>query len=173
MPIVVIGSEKNFEALRPRLYAGRVSAKAARELAAAIRAANPHADLDRLEPGTVLTIPDAPNLKVRGELSLGETLENAIEGLSEVGKNALEHVAATAKTREAEAAEERKQLTKALESKELEAAASKDEALAADLDAVREGVAEEEERAGKRAAALEQAKAEWTKELDALKGLFD
>jgi hypothetical protein len=107
---------------------------------------------------------------VRGELSLGETVRSAIEGLSNAGKAALEELAATAGAREAEASEERKQLAKTLRSKELDAT-RKDKALAADLDAARNAVAEEDRRAGERAAALEQAKAEWTEELEALKGL--
>jgi hypothetical protein len=171
MPILVVGTEKNFAALRPRLFAGRVSPKAAGEVAAAIRAANPHADLDKLAPGTVLTIPEAANVSVRGELSLGETVRGAIEGLSNAGKSALEELAATAGAREAEASEERKQLAKTLRSKELDAT-RKDKALAADLDAARNAVAEEDKRGDERAAKLEQAKAEWTEELDAMKGLL-
>jgi hypothetical protein len=172
MPILVVGSEKNFAALRPRLFAGRVSPKAAGEVAAAIREANPHADLDKLAPGTVLTIPETAKVSVRGELSLGETVRTAIEGLSNAGKGALEQLTATAGARETEASEERKQLAKTLRSKELDAATRDDKALAADVDAAREAVAEQDKRAGERAAALEQAKAEWTQELDALKGLF-
>jgi hypothetical protein len=173
MPIVVVGTEKNFAALRPRLVAGRISTKAAGELAAAIRAANPHANLDKLTPGTVLTIPDAPNVKVRGELSLGDTLEGALEGLSNAGKTALAELTATAGEREGEAAKERKELAKTLASKELEAAGRKDQELAADLEATRKAVDEEDARAGERAAALEKAQGEWAGELDALKGLFD
>ena len=173
MPILVVGTEKNFAALRPRLFAGRVSPKAAGEVSAAIREANPHADLDKLEPGTVLTIPETDKVSVRGELSLGETVRAAVEGLSNAGKSALEELTATAAARESEASEERKQLAKTLRSKELDGVTRQDKALAADLDAAREAVAEEEQRSGERAAALERAKAEWTKELDALKGLFD
>ena len=173
MPILVVGSEKNFAALRPRLFAGRVSPKAAGEVAAAIREANPHADLDKLAPGTVLTIPESDRVSVRGELSLGETVRAAVEGLSNAGRSALEELTATAAARESEASEERKQLAKTLRSKELEGPARQDKALAADLDATREAVAEEEKRSGERAAALDQAKAEWTQELDALKGLFN
>jgi len=173
MPILVVGSEKNFAALRPRLFTGRVSPKAAGEVAAAIREANPHADLDKLEPGTVLTIPETAKVSVRGELSLGETVRAAVEGLSNAGKEALEELAATAAAREAEASEERKQLAKTLRSKELDGPIRQDKALAADIEAARTAVTEEEQRSGERAAALDQARAEWTTELDALKGLLD
>jgi hypothetical protein len=173
MPILVVGSEKNFAALRPRLFTGRVSPKAAGEVAAAIREANPHADLDKLEPGTVLTIPETAKVSVRGELSLGETVRAAVEGLSNAGKEALEELAATAAAREAEASEERKQLAKTLRSKELDGPIRQDKALAADIEAARTAVTEEELRSGERAAALDQARAEWTTELDALKGLLD
>ena len=36
MPVIIVGSEKNFAALRPRLFSGSVSTKAAGEVSAAI-----------------------------------------------------------------------------------------------------------------------------------------
>jgi hypothetical protein len=112
-------------------------------------------------------------VRVRGELSLGETVREAIEGLSNAGKGALEELTATAASREQGGAEERKQLAKTLRSKEVEDIMRQDKALAADVEAARAAVADEDERSGERKAALEQAKSEWTEELDALKALFD
>jgi len=173
MPIVVVGNERNFAALRPRLFAGRISTKAAGEVARAVREANPHADLDRLEPGTVLTVPDVRTVAVRGELSLDETTKDAVEGLSNAGKEALQALAAAGKARAAEARAERKQLAKSLEAKRLEDAVRKDKRLAGGLAAARKAVAEEEAHDKARETTLKQAQAEWTAGLDALKALLD
>jgi hypothetical protein len=67
---------------------------------------------------------------------------------------------------------ERKRLTAALDSGELEAAMRKEAGLKADVDATRAAVEEEEARAKDRAAAVKQAHSEWTKEMTVLRDLF-
>lgn len=173
MAVLVVGKEKNFAALRPRLFEGRVSTKVAGEVAEAIRVANPHADLDKLAPGTVLTIPDEPKVRLRRELSLDEISDSAIEGIANAGRAALEELAATAISRERDAAAERKRLAGALRAKELAAAMREEPALKADLQAVRAALEEEGGRANERAATLKEAQAEWTAELHTLKALGD
>ncbi|HEY7537037.1 MAG TPA: hypothetical protein VH721_03540 [Gaiellaceae bacterium] len=171
MPVIVVGSEKNFAALQPRLLAGRVSTSAAREVRAAVEAANPHADLSALEPGTILTVPDLPKVSVRSEVSLDDSSRRVIAGLAEIGGTTLDELAAATKEGERAASTERKQLAKALSAKELDVAARKDKALAAGLKAARAAVDEENAAAKERAAALEQARAEWSAELKALQKL--
>jgi len=172
MPVIVVGTEKNFAALRPRLISGNVSAAAAREIAAAVRAANPHADLDRLEPGTILSVPDdLPHVSMRGEVSLDDTTRVAIEGLRNAGAAALEDIVAAARTREREAATERKLLAASLEDKDVVAAARKDKALGADVKAAGQAIADEGKEAKRRAAAIKKAQADWSAELAALKAI--
>lgn len=168
MPVLIVDTEKNFAALRARLFSGRVSTAAARAVAEAVRAANPHADLDALQPGTVLTIPDAPRLAIEGELSLDEATRRRIEELTAGATAALDELVTVAGGREREGAAERKRLAKLLDAREVEAAAGEDSALAADVEATRSAVAEEERRAKERAAALKQAHSDWTAELKAL-----
>ena len=172
MPIVVVGAERNFAALRSRLFSGRVSTAAAGRVADALRRANPHIDLDDLRPGTVLTVPDLPEVSVERELSLDEASSRAVDALFEAGTEALEGLVAAAQVLERERAAERKQLAKALDSREVRAAASQDPALAADLEATRGAVADEEAAAKERAAALKRARAEWGEELEALKAVL-
>ena len=50
MPVIIVGTEKNFAALRPRLFSGKVSNATLREVTEAVAAANPHADLRRSSP---------------------------------------------------------------------------------------------------------------------------
>ena len=172
MPVIVVGTEKNFAALRPRLISGRVSTAAVSEISAAVRAANPHADLDKLQPGTILTVPDdLPHVSVRGDVSFDDTTRGAIEGLTNAGATALEELAAAARTLESEGTAERKLLAKSLTGNEIIVATRKDKALAADVKATQQAIADEDAKAKQRAAALKQAQADWSAELEALKKL--
>jgi hypothetical protein len=169
MPILVVGTEKNFAALRPRLFAAKVSNKTAGEVAAELRAANPHANLDRLTPGTVLGVPDAPSVRVRGELSLDETTKSAIEGVANHGKSLLADVAGAAEQREKEATAERKAVLKALDAVGSTTGRARDKDLAKSLESARKALGEEDARAKERSATLQKAQAEWTAALDELK----
>ena len=173
MPTVVVGTEKNFTALRPLLFGDRVSAGVAREAKAALREANPHADLDKLQPGTVLTVPEGlPGVAAEPAPLRAGGFEDALVSLSSRGKLELDRLSEAAKSREAATKAERRQLTKALESESVAAAAKRDKELAADLRAAREGLDAEDARAKERAAELKQARAEWGAGLDSLAELL-
>jgi hypothetical protein len=172
MAVIVVGTEKNFAALRPRLFSGRVSNAALKETTEALAAANPDVDLEKLQPGTILTVPDLPHVKVEGDVSLDDTTKQLLEGLANAGASALEDLMATARKTESAAAAERKQLASALAGKDLEAAVRKDKTLGPDLKAAQDAVDEEENQAKERAAALDEARSDWNKELKALKVLL-
>jgi hypothetical protein len=172
MPVLIVGSEKNFAALRPRLFSGTVSTKAAGEVADALQAANPHVDLKKLEPGTVLTVPDLPHVSVGEAVLLDDNSQQAIAGLAETGHETLAALSATAQSSATAAAAERKQLVKSLAAKELATAAKKDKEVAAALKAAQDGLAAEDAAAKERAAALERAQAEWSKELAEIRKLL-
>ena len=172
MPMIVVGTEKNFAALRPRLFEGKVSTAATQDVAAAVKAANPDVDLDKLEPGTVIYVPDSPHVAVQGGLSLDDGTTGMLAGLSEAGAAALKDVATAARKRETEAAAERKQLAQSLKGTQVTAATRKDKALAAGLKAARHALTQEDAQAKARSAALKQAQSEWGKELTALKNLI-
>ena len=110
MPVIIVGNEKNFTALRSRIFSGRVPTAAAQEVSDAIAAANPHVDLNKLEPGTVLTVPDLPHVKVAGDLSLDDTTKQVLAGIAQSGADALADIVAAAKSADRDAAAERKQL---------------------------------------------------------------
>jgi hypothetical protein len=172
MAVIVVGTEKNFAALRPRLFTGRVSTAAVKETTEALAAANPHVDFEALQPGTILTVPDLPHVSVKGDVSLDDTTKQLLEGLANAGASALEDLIATARKAERGAAAERKQLATTLSSKELEAAVRKDKTLAPEFKAARDAVDEEEKQAKVRAEALDAARTDWSAELKALKGLL-
>ena len=166
MPVIVVGTEKSFAALRPRLFSGSVSTKAAGAVLAAIQEANPHADLKSLEPGTVLEIPEhLPHVVVQGELSLDDTSWRAVQTILNVGEETITTLTSNAKAHAADASAARKQLGKLLSGKELAGAARKDKAIAASLQAAQDAISATDSEAKARADALEQAKTEWTAEL--------
>ena len=173
MAVIVVGKEKNFAALRPRLFAGKVSNKTAGEVAAELREANPHANLDKLTPGTVLTVPDSPNVRIRGDLSLDQTTKDALTGLANAGKSHLDDIVSTAESREAEEKQERKEVLKALDQIGSLTGRARDKALTTDLANARKALVEEDKRAAERAATVQKAQGEWTEQLEQLKGLLD
>jgi hypothetical protein len=164
MPTIVVGSEKNFSALRPVVFERRVSADVAREATEAIKEANPHVDLDRLEPGTVITVPEGlPGVKVEPQPAVVVSTEpgGPVGALPSRGKVELDALAEAAKARDTAAKGDRRQVAKALNSTKLAAAMKRDQQLAADVEAARNAMAEEDARAKERAAELKKAQAEW------------
>lgn len=168
MPMVVVGREKNFSQLQARLFAGRVSGKVAKEVAAAVAAANPDVDLDHLDPGTVLRVPDLPSVSLPGEVALDDSAAETIEAVSGAATEALGALVNGAAVREKTAAAQRKRLAAALGSDEVTRAAEQDEKLAADVASARTMLEEEDGTAEQRMARLEQAQAEWSAGLEAL-----
>jgi hypothetical protein len=172
MPVIIVGSEKNFTELRSRLFGGRVSKATLQEVTEAVAAANPHADLSALKPGTVLTIPDSPHLAVGGDISLDDSTKELIDAVAQSGSETLDDLVATAKAADREVAAERKQLIATLARPDLDAVAKKDTALADDLKAVKKAVDDDEAEAKDRAAALQEASSSWKDELKSLQELL-
>jgi len=174
MPVIVVGDEKTFAALRPRLFAGaRLSQSASKDAAEAIAAANPHVNLDRLEPGTVLTVPDdVPKLSMGARLSFDQPTRSAVAGLAAGGKSTLDAIAASAKELDKQSIADRKNLAKTLDAEELATAARRDKTLRAALAAATEAMTQQEADENDRAAALESARKAWSSELDTLAKLL-
>jgi hypothetical protein len=172
MPTIVVGNEKNFSALRPVLFQGRVPAATATEVADRIKEANPTVDLDRLQPGTVLTIPEGlPGVVVEPQpgvvVTTGST-DPPIRAVPAHGKLELDALADASKAAAAAARNDRKGLAKAFASGALDAAMKRDKQLAAAIAGAKDAVAEEDAAAKERAAELKKAQAEWQAGLDAL-----
>src|SRR5262249_18444460 len=132
----------------------------------------PHVDLNKLEPGTVLTVPDLPSVKVSGDLSLDDTTKQILAGIAQAGADALGDVVAAAKSAERDAAAERKQLTATLSSTELVGVAGRNKDLGDTVKGVQKAVADEEKAAKDRTTALQQASNAWNAELKTLQGLL-
>jgi hypothetical protein len=169
MALLVVGTEKNFAALRPRLLTGSISTKQAGAISAEIQAANPHVDLQNLQEGTVLEIPDhLPHVEVL-ELSLGPAAQQAATRLVEVGSSVLAGLAAAGQIADTTASASRKTAARALATKGVTDTAKKDQALAASVQAAKAALAAADKAAAARQAAFAQAAQSWDAELQALK----
>jgi hypothetical protein len=168
MRVFVVKSETNADDVRRRLLKPGVSAARAKTLEDSVRAANPHVDLDALRPGTVLIVPDHPDLAPddSGSTALGGA------GLSvDQLTAALPRVAAVVE-RGAEAARQRgEDLRKALDAREVRRATETDERLRAEVDRLAEVVADEQRRAEAWAAAVRAQSDQWRAALNNLKQL--
>ena len=168
MRILVVGNEKNFSDLQARLFGERVPAAVLRRAHSALIAANPHAQLGALAPGTVLTIPDVPELPDRGALSLDTSVR---DGLTRVARELTDELAALRKeakgqTREAHA--EHKQTLAAFDDDHVQRAAHGDQELAAALDAARGAIEQEAAGLDDRLRSLAEAADEWSQEIEQL-----
>ncbi|MER6187929.1 hypothetical protein [Streptomyces sp. NPDC001652] len=172
MPVLVVGTERNFTALRRRLFPGRRMTKATTaRVAEAIRAVNPHADLDALRPGTVLSIPDLPELTVDPDQSVADTTAAATADVNGPLGPVLEALMTAAQAREDQGAEERNTLRTLLDRREVSDATAADADFARDVEEIRAAVTADEEAARTRQEALRRAHIEWRAELDALEEL--
>jgi len=173
MPVIVVGTEKNFAALRSRLFTRSVSSKIAGEVSAALQAANPDADLKALAPGTVLFVPDdLPHVSVTGDLSVsGGATSGAAEVLA-AAEAATDDLVTAVKSRVRASTAARKQLTAALSRDEVTIAAKRDSAIGASLDAAQQALAAADAADKENAAAVGQAQTAWAAELEAMKAVL-
>jgi hypothetical protein len=172
MPVLIVGNENTFSQLESRLIAGRASAAKRAKVADAIRRANPNVDLEDLQPGMVLTVPDMAEVRIRGNLSVDATSRSAIDEVGSQLEAALEstRVRTGAETRRGR--ERRSAVLAAMDSSELARAAKSNKELSAAIDKTRLSVAKDEELDKERSRLTEQAFAEWTGDLDALRELL-
>jgi hypothetical protein len=169
MPIIVVGTEKTLAQLGPRLFKGKVSDQDKRAVADAVLEANPHANLDALMPGTVLTVPDLPQVHTRGTLSLDDATTSSIDALAEAVGQTLDQLVAASAAQETEQGQERARALDAIEAIDAMAERPKDRRLARDLASARTALEEEDALAKERAAALKKAQSDWAGGLAELK----
>lgn len=168
MPVLVVGGEKTLAALDRRLFKAGVPADAIARVHQAIRDENPDIDFDHLRPGLVVRLARLPELRARADLSLDESMAEAVSAAGRSLESDLKDLAAAAQDRLSDDAEERRELAQQLQSREVQAAASKDDGVMAALRSAEEGIAEEEAADERRRAVVEHAVAEWTGELPTL-----
>ena len=172
MPMLVVETEENFAALRARLFASDVTPAVAKRIADAVVAANPHVDLQQLRPGTILSIPDLPEIALSGDVPLDDTTRRGLAAMLDRIAADVNSLLTDATRVDRESAVERKELLGALQGPEVQAAIARAEELAPDFDAVRNAIDAQEAEAQERATALDSTRAEWTADLESLKAML-
>lgn len=172
MPVIIVGTEKNFAALRRRLFSGSVSSKVAGRVSAAIEAANPGVDLAKLAPGTVLAVPDGlPHVSVGESVSFDPGSQQAIAAVLDAASASVAGLAVASQAQQGADAAERKRVVAALASNAVRKQRRKDQLLGPAIAAAQKELAAAEAEDKQRQAALTQAQAQWQDELAALRAL--
>lgn len=173
MPVVIVGNEKNFTALRGRLFERKPSTAALHRIEEAIRDANPHVDLTKLTPGTVITVPPLPGVDLDvGGVSLDPPSRGIVGDVHRELREALGALVADAEQREAEGAAERKQLGRLLRGREVQAAVDQDRELAAQIEEAGARLEQDAASSKRSMAALRATASSWDEELAALADLL-
>jgi hypothetical protein len=172
MSVIIVGSERNFAALRPRLFTGSVSTKVAGKVSAAIAAANPGVDLGKLVPGTVLEIPDdLPHVSVGDAVAFDPGSQQAIATVLDAGSASIAGLVAGAKAQQESDASARKPMIAALGSNAVRALRRKDPSLGPAIASAQKALAAADAADKASQAALGRAQAQWQEELTALRAL--
>lgn len=172
MPVMIVGTEKNFAALRPRLFTGSVSSKAAGQVSAAIAAANPGIDLGKLVPGVVLQIPEGlADVSLAEGIAFDPGSQQAIATVLDAARASVAGLVEAAKAQQAADTAERGPVTAALDSGELRALRRKDKSLGPAIAAAQQTLAGADAADKASLDALVQAQGQWEEELAAVGAL--
>jgi hypothetical protein len=172
MPVLIVGRETTIGALQPRLFKGRVTDKVKDTAIAALRKANPGIDFERLTPGTVLELPKIPEIQAPSGLSTGSVIGDSFSEIaSRLGDAVQETETGAAEESKSETAR-RRQLAKALKSKDVQAAAKRDPRLAEALTAAEAAMTAQIATDKANAASNKKAFRQWASDLDKLRGLL-
>jgi hypothetical protein len=170
MAVVIVRTERRIDDLAPRLLGERASAMPAK-VRRAIRDANPHVDVDRLQPGDVVTIPDNDDVRVRPEAApedlIGEGMAAMVAGLRDVVDSLVEQAEAEAKVEAADRAVVRRSIGL----KAVEEAASHDRHLQDEIGRVTRSLADADEAAQEASAVRKRSVESWRQQLEILTDL--
>jgi hypothetical protein len=168
MRFIVVKDEADLAELRGRMLRPGVPADRRLAVDEAVRAANPHLDLDRLRPGLVLKLPDAADIAddveeggASGYLEILDQLDRDVDALPAVGRTAADNVAKRADD-----------LTKLLAGDEVKKQIDADAALRAETGRVLDLANAARQRTGNQAAALDPVVQAWKADLAALRKLL-
>jgi len=168
MPVMVVGREGTLEELDRRLFRTGVSDAAVKRLRAAIRAENPDVDFANLRPGTVIRLPNAPELRARDDLSFDENIAEAVGATRDQLTSELKDLAVTVRGRQRDAAAARKTARSLLGSREVRAAAAQDAGVARAVESVESALTSEDEADSQRQETARAAVSQWADGLAAL-----
>ncbi|MCK9485527.1 MAG: hypothetical protein M0R73_02330 [Dehalococcoidia bacterium] len=171
MRIIRPRTQRDARSLKARLIPDTLSESQRRVVEQELRVANPHLDLDRLEPDSMIVVPDS--VRVPDEV---EVEEDAVERLRHASPETLHERIAPLRVRLQESiareAEEREILRRDFRSRGVKAATDADPTIAEHVERVREQLTEDARDAREREARLDSLVTRAAADLEALQGRF-
>lgn len=171
MRIIRPKTQRDARSLKAQLIPETLSESQRRLVEQELRIANPHLDLDRLEPDSMLVVPDS--VRVPDEI---EVEEEAVERLRHASPEALRARIAPLHVRLQESiareAEEREVLRRDFRSRAVKAASEADPEIAAQVERIREQLTADARDAREREARLDTLVTRAAADLEALQGRF-
>lgn len=165
--LFVVGAERNLKALSDTVLIRQVETTTRMSALEAIRVANPGLDLDRLDPGTVVLLPDVEGVR---PATAGEPLQDTAGDLVARVKDGIGALMAAGEAAEEQRRLERQEAEEVLADPEMERLARQVPELVANMESVRASLQAEDADAdaGQVLESLRQAVDVWAADLDRL-----
>jgi hypothetical protein len=166
--LFVVGAERNLEALADTVLRKRTAVATRESALEAIRAANPGLDLDRIDPGTVVLLPDVKGVR---PVAAGEPVHDTTGDLVARVKEGVGALLAAAEGAEEQRRLERQEADEVFGDPAVKKLSSKVPELVANLKSVRKSLSGEDAEAEQGLESLRQSADGWATDLETLGSL--
>ncbi len=166
--LFVVGAERNLDALADVVLRKRTAVATRASALEAIRAANPGLDLDRIDPGTVVLLPDVKGVR---PVAAGEPVHDTAGDLVARMKDGIGALLAAGEAAEEQRRIERHEAEEVFGDPVVKKLSSQVPELVANLKSVRTSLDAEDAEAGQAMESLRQSVDAWAADLEALGSL--
>lgn len=166
--LFVVGAERNLDALADVVLRKRTAVATRASALEAIRAANPGLDLDRIDPGTVVLLPDVKGVR---PVAAGEPVHDTAGDLVARVSDGIGALLAAGETFEEQRRIERQEAEEVFGDPVVKKLSSQVPELVVNLKSVRESLDAEAAEAGQAMEALRKSADAWAAELETLGSL--
>jgi len=166
--IFVVGAERNLADLADAVLRKRTAAATRESALDAIRTANPGLDLDRIDAGTVVLLPDVTGVR---PVAAGEPVHEAVGDLLARVEEGLGALVAAGESAEEQRRVERREAEEVFSDPVLKRVSSQVSELAANVRSVRESLEAEDADADQAQESLRRSADDWAADLETLGGL--
>jgi hypothetical protein len=165
--LFVITHQADATAISQSLLSGRVGAAKREAVIAAIRRANPTIDLDTVQPGTIIVIPDLPDVNDVGD----DPVAGAVDDLLTRTSDAVQQLRDAADSAEQHRRADADDVRALLDSAEVEQQSAHRPELTANVESVRAELDTDDAAAEAGRAEFERASQSWLRDLEVLRKL--
>lgn len=167
--LFVVGDERSLDDLQSSLFKSRLSARVRTEALEALRRANPGLDLDHVDRGTVVFVPDTDAVRPKASDSpAGDAADERVAALAE----ALDALLQGAEDGEKARREEGDEARRVLDNDVVRKLAGRQKPLAENLKSVAAVLDADDADAHQQLVRAREAQAQWLEELQELRGLL-